>query len=65
MLFYSDQHTPRLEYMLDLVSNEIFNEPFRQTTDKLHLSLIPEPKLNYSKDRIQKKNFILSAWTAF
>ena len=31
MLFYSEHTSPRLDYMLDLISNEIFNEPFIQT----------------------------------
>jgi len=59
MLFYSDLHTPRLEYILDLVSNEIFNEPFRQTSDKTAFISYTGAKLNYSKDRLTEKEFLV------
>jgi hypothetical protein len=57
MLFYSDQNTPRLEYILDLVRSEIFNESFRQTSDKSAFISYDGAKLNYSKDRLTEKEF--------
>jgi hypothetical protein len=59
MLFYSDQNSPRLEYLLDLVSNEIFNEPIRRTSDKSAFISYSGAKLNYSATRISEKEFFI------
>ncbi len=59
MLFYSDRHSPRLEYILNLVGNEILNEPFRWTSDKLAFASYAGAKLNYSADRLSENEFII------
>jgi hypothetical protein len=60
MLFYSDQNTPRLEYILDLVNNEIFNEPLRLTSDKSAFISYDGAKLNYSRERLSEKEFLIT-----
>jgi hypothetical protein len=59
MLFYCDQNSPRLSYMLELISNEIFNEPFRQVSDKEEFISYNGPKLNYSTENLSDKEFII------
>jgi hypothetical protein len=52
MLFYSDHNSPRLNYILDLIGNEIFHEPFMLISDKDAFIAHPGAKLNYSSDRL-------------
>ena len=59
MLFYSDLSHPRLNYMLDLISNEIFNEPFILISDRNAFIAYAGPKLNYSAERISEKEFFI------
>ncbi len=59
MLFYTVHPSPRLDYMLDLVSNEILNEPFIQTSDRSVYLSHKGPKLNYSPERISDSEFYL------
>ncbi len=60
MLFYSVHKNPRLDYVLDLVSNEIFNEPFVQTNDLSVFKSFTGAKLNYSPERISETEFYVS-----
>src|ERR1700681_688068 len=59
MLFYSDHKSPRLDYILDLISNEIFIEPFIQTSDKSAFISYSGIKLNYSPERFSGKEFFI------
>jgi len=59
MLFYSVHKNPRLDYVLDLVSNEIFNEPFIQTGDRSVFLSYEGPKLNYSPERISETEYYI------
>src|SRR5664279_5764046 len=59
MLFYRAHSSPRLDYVLDLVSNEIFNEPFLQTRDLSVYRSYTGAKLNYSSERISETEFFL------
>jgi hypothetical protein len=59
MLFYSEFQAPRLNYILDLISNEIFNEPARLIHDKEIFLAYTGPKLNYSADRISPGEFFI------
>jgi hypothetical protein len=59
MLFYCDKNSPRLEYMLDLFSSEIFNEPFRKTSDKSSFIDYSGTKLNYSERRLSEQEFYI------
>ena len=63
MLFYSVHKNPRLDYILDLVSNEILNEPFAQTSDRSVFLSYTGVKLNYSTGRISENEFYLSPHT--
>ncbi len=62
MLFYSDRILPRLNYMLELISNEIFNEPFILVTDSSAFRLHTGPKINYSTERISDHEFFIQPW---
>jgi hypothetical protein len=57
MLFYSDHKNPRLDYMLDFISNEIFNEPVILTSDQSVYLSYAGAKLNYSNERLSEKEF--------
>jgi hypothetical protein len=59
MLFYSEHNSPRLNYMLDLVSNEIFNEPFSLISDKEKFLSHAGAKLNYSSGRLSENEFYI------
>jgi len=59
MLFYSDHSSPRLLYMLDLISSEIFNEPFTLTADKKAFIDYSGIKLNYSEERLTENEFFI------
>jgi hypothetical protein len=60
MLFYSTHSSPRLAYILDLVSSEIFNEPFFMVSDKESFISYSGNKFNYSKERLEKNEFYLN-----
>ena len=59
MLFYSDHSGPRLTYMLDLISNEIFTEPFMLISDREAFIAHPGAKLNYSDGRLSEEEFFI------
>jgi hypothetical protein len=59
MLFYSDQSHPRLSYILDLISSEIFIEPFILISDKEIFKSFAGPKLNYSSEAISENEFFI------
>ena len=59
MLFYSDFNHPRLNYMLELISNEIFNEPFTQASGIDLFIAHTGPKLNYSAKKISDNEFFI------
>src|SRR5450755_4722344 len=61
MLFYSEHTSPRLMYMLDLISNEIFTEPFLQSSDKEAFINYTGAKLNYSGVRITENEIFIQA----
>jgi hypothetical protein len=60
MLFYSVQNSPRLDYILDLVGNEIFNGPFIFTSDRSVYRSHTGAKLNYSSETILANEYYLS-----
>jgi hypothetical protein len=59
MLFFSDYNSPRLIYMLDLISNEIFHEPFSPDMDRETFITHNGPKLNYSSERLSGNEFFI------
>ncbi len=59
MLFYSDYSSPRLNYILDLISIEIFNESITLISDREAFKSYIGPKLNYSDVRITESEFFI------
>src|SRR5450432_219737 len=59
MLFYSDHKNPRLDYMLDFISGEIFNEPLVPTCDQSAYLSYAGAKLNYSNERLSNTEFYI------
>ncbi len=59
MLFYSEHTSPRLVYMLDLISNEILSEPFRMVSDREAFKNYTAPKINYSAERITGEEYFI------
>src|SRR5687768_1633199 len=48
MLFYAEHTNPRLQYILDFISTELFTQPFSITTNITEFRNSREPKINYS-----------------
>ena len=48
MTLYSPHITPRLRYIIDFCSKELFDEPIRITTDKTEFAAAAGPRINYS-----------------
>lgn len=66
LLFYSDTITPRLRYIVDFFSGEIFNDPIQLTSDPESFKSFQGPKLNYSgKDFSETEFFIKSTSLLF
>jgi hypothetical protein len=59
MLFYSEHTSPRLMYMLDLISDEIFNEPFVRISDRSAFINHTGAKFNYSTERITENEIFI------
>jgi hypothetical protein len=59
MLFYSEHNSARSFYMLDLISSEIFNDPFFHTSDKEAFISHPGAKINYSAERLSDEEFYI------
>ena len=59
MLFYSDYSSPRLKYILGLISDEILNESFTLTLDKEAFKTYVGAKLNYSDARLSENEFFI------
>jgi len=57
MLFYSEDNSPRLGYVLDLIGQELFNEPVGLTHNKKVFQQYGSPKINYSGQRISNEEF--------
>jgi len=61
MLFYSEQHSARLNYILDLVGKEIFFDPIQRITDKEQFLKYSGPKINYSGSRQSDAEFFIQS----
>src|ERR1022692_2127980 len=59
MLLYCEHTSPRLSYIMELIGNEIFYEPFRLTTDKTSFLTETGPKVNYSPFRLTAGEFFV------
>lgn len=61
LLIYSHTETPRLQYIVDFISKELFDEPMVITTDKESFIQSGAPRLNYSDTDFSEKEFFLKA----
>ncbi|HEX6431402.1 MAG TPA: hypothetical protein VF008_27110 [Niastella sp.] len=48
LLLYTHTITSRLQYIVDFISNELFDEAIQITTDKAYYNASKQPRLNYS-----------------
>ena len=59
LLFYSHTATPRLEYIVDFFSNELFDEPIQLTTSRAAYNAATQPRLNYSTQPFSEQEFFI------
>jgi hypothetical protein len=59
MLVYSSHITPRLQYIIEFISKELFDEPIRITSDREAFIRTAEPKLNYSEEETGGEEFFI------
>ena len=59
-LIYISKSSPRLDYVLDFIFNEIYGISFKTTKDRDYFKSYSGYKLNYSKERIEDELFIKS-----
>jgi hypothetical protein len=65
MLLYSPHITPRLQYIVDFFSRELFDDPIRITTDKTYFLDFKGPRINYSADVIGDAFTVVPAGLVF
>jgi hypothetical protein len=61
MLFYAPRATNRLNYIVNLISRELFNAPAVITTDIDFYSQYDGPRINYSPHRLQHNEFFIQS----
>src|SRR5882724_13052760 len=61
LLIYSHTITPRLQYIVDFVSRELFSDPMLITTDKDKFIRFKGPRLNYSDTDFSEQEFFIKA----
>lgn len=61
LLFYTNITTPRLQYILDFFSGELFDEPIRLVTDRIFFQSSPGIKINYSKEDFSDEEFYVQS----
>lgn len=59
LLFYSHTATPRLQYIVDFFSNELFDEPICFTTSRAAYNATSLPRLNYSRQPFSEEEFFI------
>src|SRR5450432_3758505 len=59
LLIYCHTITPRLQYIVDFISNELFNEPITFTTDAESFRIAKVPRLNYSDNDFSEEEFYI------
>lgn len=61
LLLYSHTITPRLQYIVDFFSKELFEESIQLTTDGVYFKQFNGPKLNYSSEDFSESEFFITA----
>lgn len=59
LLLYSAHITPRLRYIVDFISKELFDEAIRITSDAAEFRQSPLPRLNYSDTEFSDDDFFI------
>ena len=59
MILYSTHITPRLRYIVDFFSGELFEEPIRLVNDRSRFIKSAEPKINYSGKEFGEEEFFI------
>ncbi|MGO8055833.1 hypothetical protein, partial [Rhizobium leguminosarum] len=59
LIFYSNTISPRLQYIVDFFSEELFDEPIQIITDAELFRQSSAPKLNYSDRDFSEKEFFI------
>ena len=59
LLFYTDTITPRIQYIVDFFSEELFDDPIRITNNKEAFLQEDGPRLNYSDRDFSEKEFFI------
>src|SRR5450432_102612 len=59
VLLYSEHITARLEYIVEYVSKELFDEPVRITSDKTEFLQSSLPLINYSDTDLAETDFFI------
>ena len=65
MILYSPHITPRLRYIVDFCSTQLFNEPIRLTSSREQFLAFDGPKINYSDGQIEHVFSIVPAGLLF
>ncbi|MBC7905060.1 MAG: polysaccharide deacetylase family protein [Gemmatimonadaceae bacterium] len=60
-LFYAHTSTPRLEYIVDFIGSDLFDEPITITTNPKEFAGFEGPRLNYSKSDFNEREFYIEA----
>ena len=60
LLLYSQEVTPRLQYIVNFFSAELFDGPIRITTNKYEFSLSSAAKINYSSEEVSEDEFAIT-----
>jgi hypothetical protein len=61
LLLYANTTTPRLRYIVDFISSELFADPITITTDKAAFTAYQGPRLNYSATDFSEEEFYIQA----
>ena len=59
LLFYTNNITPRLQYIVDFFSKELFDEPIKLITDSAVFLRFEGPTINYSGKEYSEKEFFI------
>jgi len=59
LLLYCHTITPRLQYIVDFIGKELFDEPVRITTDEALFKASDQPRINYSAQEFSEKEFFI------
>ena len=59
LLLYTHTITPRLQYVVDFIGKELFDEAITITTDEAQFKASKQPRLNYSAQEFSDNEFFL------